>query len=258
MGNCFLEGIRPEFKEKFAIAIKEAIGDDIKADIKKNRFVTHNGDSSRIWDYINRNLSEACNIDESIASPTRRGPWEMLPIFDKKTGILMTVMRESRFKELGRDKGKRKTPHYMDALASTLNPNLLPYNGEQELFSVEESDERIEEKKKIVENILQDLGTPRPIVRQYVVILFESREFDLISLRACIINSKLQVVAQENWSSYIKIGESNVVESTTGDNKATDTPNHGIRYTEKAKRRKENNISKPRPKTEREIGYKNE
>ena len=258
MSNCFLEGISQDFKKKCAIAIKDAVGDDIKADIKTNRFVTHNGDSSRIWDYINRNLSEACNIDESIASPTKRGPWEMLPIFDKKTGVLMTVMRESRFKELGRDKWKRKTSHYMDALASTLNPGLLPSNGEQELFSVAESDERIEEKKKIVDNILRDLGTPLSIVRRYVVILFESRGFDLISLRACIINSDLQVVDQDDWSSYIEIGESNVVESTTVDNKAADTPNHGIQYTEKAKRRKENNISKPKTKTGQEVGCENE
>lgn len=48
MSNCFLEGISPEFKKKCAIAIKDAVGDDIKADIKTNRFVTHNGDSSRI------------------------------------------------------------------------------------------------------------------------------------------------------------------------------------------------------------------
>ena len=116
----------------------------------------------------------------------------------------------------------------------------------------------IEEKKKIVDNILRDLGTPLSIVRRYVVILFESRGFDLISLRACIINSDLQVVDQDDWSSYIEIGESNVVESTTVDNKAADTPNHGIQYTEKAKRRKENNISKPKTKTGQEVGCENE
>ena len=80
----------------------------------------------------------------------------------------------------------------------------------------------------------------------------------MISLRACIINSELQVVDQDDWSGYIEVGESNVVESTTGDNKAADTPNHGIQYTEKAKRRKENNISKPKPKKEQEVGYENE
>ena len=250
MDNDYLKSITQEFKEKFASAIKDAVGDDIKEDIKINRLVTHNGDSRRIWDFINRNLSKVYNIDECVANPTKRGPWEMLPVFDKNTGILMTVMRESRFKELGRNKGKRKTIHYMDAFASTLNPNLLPSNGEQELFSISESNDRIEEKKKIVENILQDLGASLSIVKRYVLILFESRGFDLISLRACIINSRLEVVDQDDWSSYIDVSESNVVETINDTNAVADTSNLGLKYTEKAKRRKGSNITQPQNRQE--------
>lgn len=254
----FLESIKLEFKKNCATAIKEAIGDDIKADNKINGFITHNGDSGRIWDYINRDISKICDIDKYIANPTKRGPWEMLPIFDKEAGILMTVMRESRFKEIKREKGKRKTPHYMEALAAILNPNLLPSNIEQELFPMAESHDSIEEEKKIVENILQDLGTPQSVVKRYIAILFDSRGSDLISLRACIINSELQVVAQDDWSSYIEIGESSIVESITNDDEAVNIPSHNIQYTEKAKRIKGNNISKPKLKIEQELGDKNE
>ena len=48
-----LSGIPEEFKYTIAKSLKNAIGDDIKEDIRRNRLDTrNNGDSQRVWDSL--------------------------------------------------------------------------------------------------------------------------------------------------------------------------------------------------------------
>lgn len=230
--NKLLSSIPEEFKYTIVKCIFNAVGDDIKEDIKRNRLDMHNnGDANRIWDFINRELKDNfLEQYDTVVSKTKRGPWIMSPVFERKTGTLVTLMREARYKELK----KGSTMHYVKALASCLNDDIIPNKGEQTLFDICESDEEKEEKKKITKKILDSLCISSEIVEQYAVVLFESNNYELISLRCCILNGSLEIIDQENWNMYIPVKESSVVEQIDNENELSNHPNRGISLKDKA------------------------
>ena len=232
-----LSGIPEEFKYTIAKSLKNAIGDDIKEDIRRNRLDTrNNGDSQRVWDFINRNLVEFFQNDyDSVASKTQRGSWIMAPVFEKQTGTLVTLMRESRFKDLkGSVISEGNNSHYLVALTSCLNEKLIPESGEQTLFCFEEDETVSDEQHKIVAKILDDMHVPLQVVNSYAVVLFESKHYELLSLRCCVLDSSLNIIAQEDWSDYIAVSESVIVEQISVEDEIVNCPNRGISLKDKA------------------------
>lgn len=202
---------KPEFAKMIAKSIVEAIGDDIKLDIIDNDFDTNNGTPARIWDYINRNLGKNLSGEEYSTNTTKCGRWEMKPIFSKNNCVLYTLMREERLIALRKEVKKRKSLHYLQALAYELNADVPKQEIQMGIFVEEENSEE-EEVAEIVAGILEDLMIPNNIVKNHVVILFSSSNYVLKSLRICVIKGDLSIVAEKDWSNYIEVTESDVVE----------------------------------------------
>lgn len=230
-----LDNIPEEFKYSIAKCLSNAVGDDIKDDIRYNRLdENNNSNSHRIWDIINRNLSDELNdAHNAVVAKTKRGSWIMVPVFETKTKTLMTLMREERFKQLKIANDENQN-HYVKALTDCLNEDLLPLEGELLLFDFSDSKKDSDQKKKIVENILIDLQVPLHEINQYAVILFASKNYELQSLRCCILNSSLDIIAQDDWSNYIKVSESIVVEQVNVEDEIVNHPHRGIGLKEKA------------------------
>lgn len=188
-----------------AKCLSNAVGDDIKLDMQINNLRTYNSKHNRIWDFINTNICNSFDERDVIANPTKRGGWELVPIFERSTGTIYSLMREKRFDTLKKELPKRCQAHYIDALVRSFNPDLLAPTGQGCLFSVPSFNEN--KVKEIVQGILSDLKIQNQIVRRHAIILFSSNNYELTRLRCCIVDSNLDVVATDDWSSYITASE---------------------------------------------------
>ena len=73
------------------------------------------------------------------------------------------------------------------------------------------------------------------------MILFDSVDYTLNSVRAVLVDANLNVVAEDNWSKYIEAGESAIAEHIDDPNSARDNPSRGLKLTRKAVERKKSN-----------------
>lgn len=97
--------------ENVSDIISNAIGDDIKEDVKAQELIVQNSTPIRTWDHLYTKLCKKFNGFDIVARPTRRGSWDLVPIFERSTGFLYVVMRESRLKALRKDSTKRVNAH---------------------------------------------------------------------------------------------------------------------------------------------------
>lgn len=226
----------PDFPEKtvrdIAESIATAVGDEIVEDVQSKRLITQNGTSGRIWDIIHTNLFNVFRDSTITARPSRRGIWEFLPFFDKQTGVLYCCMKEKNFKRLIKMETRKRNNHYLAAIAHSFN-NDLPNFDQQSLFPSEDSfDERAI--SQVIGQIMSDLGIPASIVRRHGVILFQNESGQLLSLRCCAINSSFKIVDSQNWSEFIPVTDSVVVESNLDPHDPHNNPTQHLSLSKKA------------------------
>lgn len=224
------------FKSIIAKCLADAVGDDIK--VNARGLVTQNGTPSRIWDLINTNLCKQFDESDVIADKTKRGAWQLVLVFERSTGTIYSLMREKRFAELKKELPTRRSPHYEDALARVVNGKSHPPLGQISLFP--NSCPTCFNKnhiKEIVKKILADLSIPNELVKRHAIILFHSTNYELSSLRCCIVDSNLEIINEANWSDYIKASESIVSDMVADKTSTYADPAAGLKYKQKAKDR---------------------
>lgn len=230
-----LNNVPEKFKKDIIESLQNAIGDDIKLDVKINELDTDNGNPMRIWDFINRNIGKRFSKDDFIVTGvTKRGSWKMKFIFDKKLGILYTLMREERFESVRKEVPKRKTIHYSQALAETFNKGLAAKEEQLCLFKNQNyyDSDKVNE---IVSKIITDLSIPENIVKNHAMILFKSNNYELESIRCCIVNSNLSIVQEDDWSNYIEFNESTIMDVVETPAAKNENPSNGLKLRQKAK-----------------------
>ena len=230
--------ISDDFIKKVVSCINSAVTDDIIQDTRQanmNRS-TMNSYSFRIWDLINRNVCNTFNGDPNVVVGfTKRGIWNFTPIFDKKTSMLFTLMREERFRAVKYDKRNRE--HYVYELARIFNVDLEPQ--QQSFF---ELDSNLEKTKGSVRRVCNDLLISTEMVKHHAIVLFSSHDGLLNSVRFCMINCNFEECETMSWNDYIGVSESIVVEQTTNDDHKQNNPTMGLSYTPKAKKKKQLNL----------------
>lgn len=213
------------------------VPDIMKEDIRRNGLKTQNSTPTRIWDHLNTALCNAFNSPDCMSYITRRGCWQLVMVYEKESGNLYTLMRESRFLEVQREIKKGNNKHYVYLLARHLNNDLLKNIGQQSFLSENEDEKQL---KEAVEKIFLDLNDDGMIVKRHVLVLFESDEMGLHSIRAVMVDSNLDIVLEQDWSEYISIEDSIIVEKTEKSNSPAENPSRGLELTKKATLRKEN------------------
>lgn len=226
---------------KIVRCVEDATGDDIRIDIQKNNLQTRNSVPARIWDLLNTNLINELDIDECTIAKTKRGPWEMLVIFEKTTQCIFTFMREKRFEELKKQQRKRKNMHYVDMLSKQFNSNLLAEESQLSLFKTSFADE--DRLSELVQNLLSDLKSDADIVKNHVLVLFDTVGYQLTHIRAVMVTPSLDIAkgCNENWSQYISGNVSTVVEKIETSDSPSIQPSRGLSLKPKALNRKKNN-----------------
>ncbi|MCQ4638566.1 DUF5986 family protein [Anaerovorax odorimutans] len=217
--------------------VNDSIGDRIKEDVRKQRLRTQNSTPTRIWDLLNTSLCEHFESDDCMSYITKRGPWQMVMLFEKKSGFLFTFMREKRFAQLAQD-SKRKNMHYLDMLTRHLNSDLQGSQNQMSLFEKRFNDQ--DQLQEAIDKLLKDLHKDDAIIQRHILVLFESSHYVLNSVRAVMIDSNLDIVAEVDWSEHIVAEESTIVGYTSGTS-VMDSPTRGLKLTKKAAERKRTN-----------------
>lgn len=213
------------------------VGDVLKEDIRRNGLKTQNSTPTRIWDHLNTALCNQFNSRDCMAYTAKRGCWQLVMVYENESGYLYTFMRESRFLEVQKQVKKGKHNHYIDLLARHLNADLLKEIGQQSFLYTDEQDSKL---KEAIEKLFINLNEDGAIVTKHVLVLFESDKYELHSIRAVMVDSNLDIALEQDWSSYIVIEDSIIVEEAEGNNSPSEKPTRGLELTPKAALRKEN------------------
>lgn len=228
----FINRFNNGFIQSIVKSIFYAVTDDIRRDTRKAHLDRSymNSYPSRIWDLINRNLFYSLgNNDDIIIRSTSRGPWKLAAIFDKKTEMLLTIMREERFFSVIKD--KNNSHHYISHLAQMFNVDLEKF--QQTIFE-QESDE--DEVKKTISRICNDLFISSDMIKHHAIVLFSAQNEMLNSIRCVMINRNFEECESISWNDFIPVSESIVVEQINNSVvHNTNTPNRGLKLTNKAK-----------------------
>lgn len=74
-----------ELIAKIVRCVEDAVGDDIRTDIRQHDLQTRNSIPSRIWDLLNTNIIKTLDTEDCTIAKAHRGPWEMLIVFERST-----------------------------------------------------------------------------------------------------------------------------------------------------------------------------
>lgn len=231
--------------KSFVSCVEEAVGNDIKNDM--HGLATGNSKADRIWDILHTNLRSNMNTLDCIVDVTKRGRWEMMPVFDKESGFLYNFMRESRFEDLKRERRRgREQGHYVNCLAHILNADLIGVEGQQQLDTSYCSVQKVSliSMKKAVDKILNDLRISENTVKHHVLILFTSRNYVLETIRAVMIDREMNIAHESIWNKYINPVESIIMDTTSSSNNASDNPSRGLKLSNEALKRKKSNVGR--------------
>ncbi len=229
-----------ELVRKIVHCVEDSVGDDIREDIQRNELRTMNSVPSRIWDLLNTNLYQTLEAAECTIATAHRGPWEMIIIFEKTTRCIFTFMREKRFSELQRKQRSRIHMHYIDILTLQFNKDLLADRQQLSFLPHHFTDE--ENLAELVQGMLHDLGSDVSIVRHHVLVLFDTAGYQLTHIRAIKVTPNLDVAqgSEQDWSEYITVSESSIVEKVENPENPANNPNRGLKLKSKAAERKKN------------------
>lgn len=228
--------ISPKVREVVVRSISDAVGDLIKEDVKRNRLRTHNSDGRRIWDFLNTELCESFDSPDCMAYIAQRGPWEMVMVYERESKYLFTFMREARFATIRKNTPKRRRMHYLDMFTRHLNKDLLAPVGQMAMFSKEFLDQ--EDLQELVSKLLLALQRDGVLIERHILVLFESQNHQLTSIRAVMLDSNLDIVAEEDWGSQITAMDSVVADTVDTPTDPANNPTRGLKLTSKAAARK--------------------
>lgn len=240
----YLPEIASDVASAFAKSISHAVGDGIIEDVFGKGLITQNGSPARIWDILHTNLAKAFKHSHIVAKPSKRGAWEILPVFDKEINVLFCCMREKNFAAIAKRDPKKRKYHYLNALLQSFNRD-LPC-GQIKLSIVREAHEDMGDViASIISRITADLEIPQGLIRRHALVLFHSYDSQLISLRCCAINSQFEIISSLDWSAFIPATASIIAETVEDVTNISNTPAQGLKLKKKAEDRldKKSNIS---------------
>lgn len=161
-------------------SIRKAYGGDMANFYDRYSLITNNAEPGLRWDFINTNIGEQFKDEIYKILLVQRGYWNQVLIYNNRDKRLYFIMREDRYKEVGRDK-KRKSLHLVQILASV--------NEE------EESEASREFKLKLPEYVSK--------AKEFILITYEydknNYKFDFIGRK---ITSKFKSIYEKEWSSH--------------------------------------------------------
>ena len=183
-------------KDFLANGIFRAITQQLPEIIAENNLPTSVGSGLFRWNFVNKNLSETfdTNFESSIQT---RGAWKLLLLIDQLSGLSFSIMSENNFRKIQRHPSERV--HYLEALVSN-NKNRAP---EQEQISLFKS--HISRDQKMLCELRNQLLSMFPyVISEHILILFDYTFNEVTSVRAVLLNPKMEIAYSEDWTAHMK------------------------------------------------------
>ncbi|MEA5014561.1 MAG: DUF5986 family protein [Candidatus Limiplasma sp.] len=228
-----------------ASCIQRACGDLILEDVRVHDLITKNSIPTRIWDFIysRLHLKATQSNGRFEAVIVKRGPWEMILLLDTVTGLLFSIMREERYKQLCMESPESRRFHYARCLAGEFNSELPPLAKQIKLPGIDDSYEQavIE---KIVTSMLDSSGFPTDLIKHHALVLFSARDFEVQSIRCVMVDRDFDIIEQVSWNNLLLLTESVVSDTVNEQDSPHDNPTRGLKLTPKAMKKQEQQLLK--------------
>lgn len=130
-----LNSISQDVKQKIFECISQAIGEDRQEADAHLGLRTHVSGPFLNWDLIYRNLMNSFGNENVKYSATVRGMWTVLLLYDVKSGLLISFMRDTRLDDIKRSKVENQ-PQYVRSLIALNEELQAPYK-QQTLLGME-------------------------------------------------------------------------------------------------------------------------
>jgi len=230
--QCNYDKISEEVIQKIYQCLFQAVGEDYQEAESHLGLETHISKPFMIWDLINRNLIRVFSDSNVLYSTKKRGMWEILLLYDKESKMLLSFMKDTRFKDIQKAKPGHQ-PQYIQALL-TLNADLQAEVKQQKLFDMGKTQDDISQLKTLLESLCMNFVEPVVgDVEHHALVVFSSNYGQITTLRACILDPELDVVSEQNWLDVSKPIMTNEIDKASKDNTKQPQP----KLTEKAKQR---------------------
>lgn len=212
-----LDGISQDVKQKIFECISQAIGEDRQEADAYLELRTHISGPLLNWDLIYRNLMNSFGDENVKYSATLRGMWTVLLLYDTKSQLLISFMRDTRFEEIKRSKVEMQ-PQYIRSLISLNEEFQAPYK-QQTLFALEtEPSHKQSDLIKILNDLCANFNCDvNPTELHHVLICFSGKLGRLTSLKAYVLDKNLDIVCEQNWLDIAKPIFSNTIEKAEQD-----------------------------------------
>lgn len=221
MNNSLLDSLSTETKQKIFECLSQAIGEDRQEADTVLGLKTNVSGPFLNWDLIYRNLINTFSNSEIHFSASKRGMWEVLLLLDKKSGLLLSFMRDQRFETIKKSKTNRQ-PQYIRALVS-LNAELQSTQKQQRLFDFDEYEDE-PQINQILDNLCIGFEDPvRGADVKHTLVVFSNQFGRLSSLKAYVLDRDLDIVFEQNWLDLVCPIITNEV-ATTDANSAVTVP----------------------------------
>jgi len=209
----------------------------MKAKAAQNRYVTNNGESGEFWDALNTEICQALSSPDCMSSIKKRGFWKLLIAYYKRNGLLFTFMREKRFSDVQAEIRKHGKMTYINMLIQHLNKDLVASISQTTMYSMYSYDEmELAERIKTLIGDFQGEGYP---IGHYMLILFDCDSlYELRRVKAIIVDPNLDIVEESDWSQYIPVKETIIVEKVSDVTAPSNNPSRGLTLKPKALERK--------------------
>lgn len=215
-----------EISEEVLRAVAKSVSDGIGVDYIHNKkqlnTYTNNNTHSMIWDLINTNCKK--NLGEKFICSVlkkKRGIWEFLIIYDKTSKKLITVMRETRLRQIIKYPQKYKK-HYVAALSQFLNIGLKP--NQAKLFNLpktaEEQDYLSELSKELCGDIINEIIQDS----LYAILSFNSSGGLMTDFKATYLTQNLELSKDVQLEAYIPKDYDVIVAESTQQEVTKDIP----------------------------------
>ncbi len=231
--HSLLNSISQDEKQKIFECISQAIGEDKQEADAHLELRTHVSSPFLTWDLIYRNLMNSFGDEYVKYSATKRGMWTVLLLYDVKSGLLISFMRDTRLDDIRRSKVGNQ-PQYISCLISLNEEFHTPYK-QQTLPGMETGAPQSEsELLKTLDELCANFDCQVNYKEvHHALVCFSGMFGELTSLKAYVLDKDLDVVCEQDWLNMVKPIMSNKVETAE---QSFDAPNT-ITLTPKAKKR---------------------
>ena len=226
-----LDNVSTEVIQKIYQCLFQAVGEDYQEAENHLNLETHVSKPFMIWDLIYRNLIHIFSGSNVLYSTKKRGMWEVMLLYDKGSKMLLSFMKDTRFKTIRNVKPGQR-PQYINAVL-TLNSNLQAEQKQQKLFVDEEINDCSEFKTLLDELCMNFLEPVVGEIQHHALIVFSTDYGQITSLTAYVLDKDLDVVSERDWLDCARPIMSNTVEKATEEDISHKQPV----LTEKAKKR---------------------